>query len=98
MRPSRTWYLDENIKKQKLIKVKIKPTVTNFIVGSKTYLPGDIVKVPEANFSPDFMEKIEVKPKPKPKPKVIPSSIAIRTPAIVKKVRKAKKIRRAKKK
>jgi len=41
-RPSRSWWLKENIKKQKLVKVKITSKVSRFVVGAKEYLPGDV--------------------------------------------------------
>lgn len=59
---SEAWWKPENIGKYKLVKVRITNKVANFLLGSVTYVPGDIVEVPEKEVSLDFMQRITEAP------------------------------------
>ena len=51
------------------MKVKIRDTVGNYQRPDKiweVYYPGDIIEVPESDFYPDIMEKIEPEKKEEP--------------------------------
>lgn len=79
-RKSIAWWHDENIGNHELIPVKITSKVANYRVGTKVYLPGDIVEVPEFAICPDFMERVNpvvepepevVEPEPEPEPEPV---------------------------
>ena len=55
---SEAWWKPENIGKYKLVKARITGKVANYSIGNITYVPGDIVEVPEEQVSLDFMQRI----------------------------------------
>jgi hypothetical protein len=68
---SEAWWKPENIGKYKLVKARITAKVANFSIGNITYVPGDIVEVPEEQVSLDFMQRIAEAPVETPKTEVV---------------------------